>query len=46
MEHHWLEGEFDRLPALMVDLMRRRMAVIATPAGNPKLASSKSPSLI
>jgi putative ABC transport system substrate-binding protein len=34
VEYHWLEGQFDRLPALMADLVRRRMAVIATPAGN------------
>ena len=34
VEHHYLEGQFDRLPALMADLVRRRVAVIATPAGN------------
>jgi putative ABC transport system substrate-binding protein len=34
VEYHWLEGQFDRLPALMADLVRRRAAVIATPAGN------------
>src|SRR5215467_2508320 len=34
VEYHWLEGQFDRLPALMVDLVRRRVAVIATPAGD------------
>ena len=27
VEYHWLEGQFDRLPALMADLVRRRMAV-------------------
>src|SRR5262249_41994554 len=34
VEYHWLEGEFDHLSSLMADLVRRRVAVIATPAGN------------
>jgi putative tryptophan/tyrosine transport system substrate-binding protein len=32
VEYHWLEGQFDRLPAIMADLVRRRVDVIATPA--------------
>jgi len=32
VEYHWLEGQSDRLPALMSDLARRPVAVIATPA--------------
>src|ERR1700682_2587254 len=30
VEYHWLEGQYDRLPALMADLIRRRVGVIAT----------------
>jgi putative ABC transport system substrate-binding protein len=30
VEYHWLEGQYDRPPALMSDLVRRRVAVIAT----------------
>jgi putative tryptophan/tyrosine transport system substrate-binding protein len=32
VEYHWLEGHYDRLPALVADLVRRKVAVIATPA--------------
>ena len=31
VEYHWLEGQYGRLPALMADLARRQVAVIATP---------------
>ena len=31
VEYHWLEGRYDRLPALVADLVRRRVTVIATP---------------
>ena len=32
VEYHYLEGQYDRLSALMADLVRRQVAVIATPA--------------
>jgi putative ABC transport system substrate-binding protein len=32
VEYHWLEGQYDRLSSLMTDLVRRRLAVIATPS--------------
>jgi putative ABC transport system substrate-binding protein len=31
VEYHWLEGRPDGLPAVMADLVRRQVAVIATP---------------
>jgi putative tryptophan/tyrosine transport system substrate-binding protein len=31
VEYHYLDGQYDRLPALMADLVRRRVAVIVTP---------------
>lgn len=31
IEYYWLEGRIDRLPALMGDIVRRQVAVIATP---------------
>jgi len=34
VEYHWLDGQYDRLPSLMAELVRRRVAVIATPAGS------------
>src|SRR5262249_5076001 len=42
LEYHWLEGQFDRLPALMADLVRRRIAAIATPAGNLAALAAKA----
>jgi putative tryptophan/tyrosine transport system substrate-binding protein len=30
VEYHWLEGQFDGLPALMADMVRRRVSVIVT----------------
>ena len=31
IEYHWLAGQYERLPALMSDLVRRRVTLIATP---------------
>jgi len=35
VEYHWLEGQYDHLPALLADLVRRQVAVIATPGNTP-----------
>ena len=35
VEYHWLEGQYDRLPPLMADLVRRRVAVITAFAKPP-----------
>ena len=42
VEYHWLEGQFNRLPALMADLVRRRVAVIATPAFTAAAPAAKA----
>jgi putative ABC transport system substrate-binding protein len=42
VEYHWLEGQFDRLPALMADLAHRHVSVIATPAGNFAAQAAKA----
>src|ERR1035438_9480253 len=42
VEYHYLEGQFDHLPALMADLVRRRVAVIATPGGNAAAPAAKA----
>jgi putative ABC transport system substrate-binding protein len=41
VEYHWLSGQNDRLPSLMADLVRRRVAVIAT-AGDPPTLAAKA----
>ena len=46
VEYHWLEGQLDRLPALMADLVRRRVAVIATPGNVPTLAAKAATTTI
>jgi ABC-type uncharacterized transport system substrate-binding protein len=42
VEYHWLAGQYDRLPSLMADLVRRRVAVIATPGSNPPSLAAKA----
>jgi putative ABC transport system substrate-binding protein len=42
VEYHWLEGRYDRVPALMADLVHRQVAVIATLSATPAVLAAKA----
>jgi putative ABC transport system substrate-binding protein len=42
VEYHWVEGHYDRLPAVMADLVRRQVAVIATTGNNATALAAKA----
>jgi putative ABC transport system substrate-binding protein len=42
VEYYYLEGQYDRVPALVADLVRRQIAVIATPGADVATLAAKA----
>jgi putative ABC transport system substrate-binding protein len=42
IEYRWAEDHYDRYPALIADLVRRKVAVIAIPGSTPAIVAAKA----
>jgi putative tryptophan/tyrosine transport system substrate-binding protein len=42
VEYYWLDGRYEGIPALMADLVRRQVALIATPGSNVASVAAKA----
>jgi putative ABC transport system substrate-binding protein len=46
VEYHWLDGQYERLPAVMAELVHRRVAVIVAFSNAPALAAKAATTTI
>jgi putative tryptophan/tyrosine transport system substrate-binding protein len=42
VEYRWAEGQYDRLPALVADLVRQQVSVIVSGGGAPAVLAAKA----
>jgi putative ABC transport system substrate-binding protein len=42
VEYHWLQGQYEGVPALVADLVRRRVSIIAAPGFAPGAIAAKA----